>query len=160
VFVIRQTKTVSFIVLATVLFTTACASARSASPESQLLFDDISNMDRAMFDAFNAHDAEKLATFFSEDLEFYHDTGGLLTKSVAMDGMKSNFAKNNGLRRDLVKDSLEVYRIKGYGAVEIGAHRFCHVENGRDDCGVFRFVHVWQKKDGTWKITRAVSYDH
>lgn len=156
---IRQTTTVSFIVLATVFFS-ACASARHASPESQPLFDEISNMDRVMFDAFNAHDAEKLATFFSEDLEFYHDTGGLLTKSVAMDGMKSNFAKNNGLRRDLVKDSLEVYPIKSYGAVEIGAHRFCHVENGRDDCGVFRFVHVWQRKDGNWKITRAVSYDH
>ncbi len=37
---------------------------------------------------------------------------------------------------------------------------FCHVENGKNECGTFRFVHIWQKKDGEWKISRAISYSH
>ncbi|MNC99919.1 hypothetical protein D3C83_183680 [compost metagenome] len=53
-----------------------------------------------------------------------------------------------------------MYPIPGYGAMEVGVHRFCHVENGKEDCGNFKFVHIWQKKDGQWKITRVVSYDH
>jgi hypothetical protein len=77
-----------------------------------------------------------------------------------MRGFESNFVKNNGLRRDLVDGTLEVYPIANYGAIETGAHTFCHVEGGRNDCGTFRFLHVWRKKNGRWQITRAVSYGH
>src|SRR6266705_59564 len=35
--------------------------------------------------------------------------------------------------------------------------RFCFRKN---ECGTFRFVHIWQKKDGEWKISRAISYSH
>jgi hypothetical protein len=66
----------------------------------------------------------------------------------------------HGLRRRLVPGSMEVYPIPGYGAVEVAAHEFCHEENGTTECGVFKFLHVWQKKDGQWSVTRAVSYDH
>jgi hypothetical protein len=64
------------------------------------------------------------------------------------------------MRRDLVPGTLEVYPIKGYGAIEIGAHRFCHKEDGKDDCGVFKFVQIWQKQESGWKVTRVVSYGH
>ncbi|HEY0160918.1 MAG TPA: nuclear transport factor 2 family protein [Thermoanaerobaculia bacterium] len=138
--------------------TAACTS--TAPPARTALYDEIARVDREMFDAFNAHDAAKLASYFDERLEFYHDTGGLLTLSDAMGGMTSNFAKNDGLRRELVPGSLEVYPIRDYGAIQVGAHRFCHVEDGRNDCGTFRFLHVWQKQERGWRITRAVSYDH
>jgi hypothetical protein len=62
--------------------------------------------------------------------------------------------------RDLVPGSVEVYPIHGYGAIEVGAHRFCHEEGGRDDCGSFRFLDIWQQTNGAWKVTRVVSYDH
>ena len=70
------------------------------------------------------------------------------------------FAQGNNMTRELVGNTLEVYPVKDYGAIEIGAHRFCHVENGKNECGTFRFVHIWQKKDGEWKISRAISYSH
>jgi CubicO group peptidase (beta-lactamase class C family) len=124
------------------------------------LYDEIARADAALFDAFNAHDLAKVKTFFAEDLEFFHDTGGLLSFKSAMAGFESNFAKNNGLRRDLVEGSLEVHPIRDYGAIQTGAHTFCHVENGANECGTFKFVHVWKKKDGRWQITRAISYDH
>lgn len=77
-----------------------------------------------------------------------------------MKGLKGMFDQNNGIRRDLVPGSLEVYPIRDYGAIEIGAHRFCHVENGKDDCGTFKFVQIWQKQQRGWKVTRVVSYGH
>ncbi|MEA2491580.1 MAG: hypothetical protein QOH21_3372 [Acidobacteriota bacterium] len=147
----------------TALLLGACATAPAAkhpSAEALQLHDEIAGLDRAMFDAFNAHDAAKLGTYFDDSLEFYHDAGGLSGKAESVASLSRMFVQNNGIRRDLVPGSLHVYPIKDYGAIEVGAHRFCHQENGKDDCGVFQFVQIWQKKDGNWKITRVVSYDH
>jgi len=136
--------------------------AKAYSPVSKDLFAEIAHMDSMLFDAFNKHDADKLMNVFDSSLEFYHDKGGLTnfeqTKKNTIDLFERN--KNTGLRRDLVPGSLEIYPIKDYGAVETGLHRFCHEENGKQDCGTFKFLHVWQKKYGQWKITRVISYDH
>ena len=156
------------ILLSTLFLSFSCTPSNKTSKlspresESNGLYNEIAHMDSVMFDAFNAHDLDKLKTTFSEDLEFYHDKGGLADYEQTMINFKSMFEKNKntGLRRDLVKGSLEVYPIKDYGAVETCLHRFCHVENGKDDCGVFKNVMVWQYKNGVWKVTRVVSYDH
>lgn len=150
------------------LFVAGCASRSPAlSPQRETprtadshLHDEIASLDRIMFDAFNRHDIVDLMAFFGEDLEFFHDTGGRLGYTQVRDGFQSNFVKNDGLRRDLVPGSLEVYPIQGYGAIEVGAHRFCHEEEAQTQCGTFRFVHVWEKKEGAWKVTRVISYDH
>ena len=89
------------------LFIAICAPCASAQ-ESKLLYDEIARLDTAMFEAFNAHQIEKVASYFDEGLEFYHDKGGLLTLRDSLAGMKSNFDRNNGLRRDLVPGTLEV----------------------------------------------------
>jgi hypothetical protein len=64
------------------------------------------------------------------------------------------------LKRTLVPGSLEIYPVKDYGAIETGRHTFCHTENGQEICGTFKFVHVWQRKNDRWKITRIITYDH
>jgi len=130
------------------------------TPASTELFNEIAHMDSVLFNAFNTQDLEKLKTCFSEDLEFYHDLGGLTNYQENIQAFKNLFAQNKGLKRELVKGSMEVYAVKNYGAIQVGQHTFCHVENGKNDCGTFKFVHVWQKKDGQWKITRVISYDH
>ena len=56
--------------------------------------------------------------------------------------------------------SLEVYPLKGYGAVEIGVHCFHHPRNPKDGPGEAKFVTLWQNKDGAWRVTRVISYDH
>ncbi|HJQ36430.1 MAG TPA: nuclear transport factor 2 family protein [Thermoanaerobaculia bacterium] len=148
---------------ALLLLLAACSTAPQPKPKAPAdagLFAEIASMDRAMFDAFNAHDASKLETLFSPDLEFFHDKGGLATRDQVIGGLRGNFARNDGLRRRLIPGSLEVYPVPGYGAIESGMHEFCHEENGKTDCGVFRFLHVWQKHDGQWRVTRVVSYDH
>lgn len=134
------------------------ATKKAAS--SGELFETIAGMDTKIFDAFNAHDVDRLMSLFTDDLEFYHDTGGLQDYRQNAEGFKKMFASVPDIRRDLVKGSLEVYQIKDYGAMEIGQHRFCHKENGKDDCGTFGFAMVWRKTGESWKISRVLSYGH
>jgi hypothetical protein len=77
-----------------------------------------------------------------------------------MKDFESLFAQGNKMRRKLVEGTLEVYPIKDYGAMELGAHQFCHLENGKDECETFRFVHLGRRGEGTWKISRVVNYSH
>lgn len=136
--------------------------AASFTPASQELYNTIARMDSVLFDAFNKQDPDKLKEMFSEDLEFYHDKDGITDYAQTIENFRALFERNRdtGLRRDLVKGSLEVYPIPGFGAVEICLHRFCHQENGKDDCGIFKNIMLWQQKDGKWKVTRVISYDH
>lgn len=120
----------------------------------------ILKLDSALFAAFNNRDLEQFKTFFTEDLEFYHDKGGLTNYDHTIHFMKETAQKNNQLNRQLVQGSLEVYPIPGFGAMEMGAHRFCHMEYGRQNCNTFRFIHIWKMRDGEWKISRIISYGH
>lgn len=133
---------------------------KNTAATSGELFETIARMDKAIFDAFNAHDVDRLMALFTDDLEFYHDTGGLGDYRQNAESFKKMFASTPDIRRDLVKGSLEVYPIKDYGAMEIGEHRFCHKENGKDDCGTFKFAMVWRKSGESWKISRVLSYGH
>jgi hypothetical protein len=132
----------------------------NAQSAKDSLFKEIEKMDSVLFAAFNSRDIESFKNFFTTDLEFYHDKGGLTNYEYTINSLKETAKRNDGLRRELVKGSLEVYPVPGFGAMQIGAHRFCHMEKGKQDCGTFKFVHIWQKKNGEWKITRVVSYDH
>ena len=124
------------------------------------LYQTVARLDAEMFAAFNAHDVNKLMSYFAAGLEFYHDKGGLANFSQTKEGFTRMFAQSPDISRTLVPGTLEVYPVQGYGAVHIATQRFCHVENGRNDCGNSRFVMVWQQQAGTWRITRVVSYDH
>jgi ketosteroid isomerase-like protein len=130
------------------------------APVSRELYDTIVHLDSVLFNAFNNRDLDKLKSLFTDDLEFYHDKGGLTNYRQNIDAFKNLFDKNNGLKRELIAGSLEVYPLPDYGAVQTGLHRFCHTENGQPDCGTFKFVHIWKKRDGAWKISRVISYDH
>lgn len=117
-------------------------------------------LDAALFDSYNKCDLEKFASFFVDNVEFYHDQGGLtLGKAALTDSVKNNICSK--VTRELVPGSLKVFPMKGYGMLETGVHRFHHP--GHEDTegvGEGQFVHLWQYKDGAWKITRVISYDH
>jgi ketosteroid isomerase-like protein len=135
------------------------AAGKKAATSGEL-FETIARMDSAIFDAFNAHDVDRLMSRFTDDLEFYHDTGGLTDNRQTKESFGKLFANTPDIRRDLVKGSLEVYPIKDHGAIEIGEHRFCHKETNKDDCGTFKFAMVWRKAGDSWKISRVISYGH
>lgn len=120
----------------------------------------ITTLDSALFDAYNKCDLEKFASLLAEDVEFYHDQGGVtLGRAALTESVKKNICGK--VTRELVPGSLQVFYMKGFGAIEMGLHRFHHP--GHEDTeavGEARFVHLWQYKDGAWKVTRALSYDH
>jgi len=129
----------------------------ATSPE---LYREIEVMDRELFDAFNAKDFAKFKSMFTEDLEWFQDNNGLVSYQKVFENFANTFTNENKLTRQLVKGSLEVHPIKDYGAIEIGEHEFRHIENGKEEIGIFKFLMIWQRKDGQWKISRVVSYNH
>ena len=129
-------------------------------PVSQPLYNEIAQMDSVLFDAYNSQNLNKMKTYFSKDLEWYQDNGGLILYDQVFKNFESILARPEKITRQLIKGSMEVYPIKKYGAIQTGEHLFCHKENGKDDCGTFKFIMLWQKKEGEWKITRVISYNH
>src|SRR5690349_11058852 len=80
------------------------------------LFETVLKLDSAFFNAYNTCDMKSQEEFYSDSIEFYHDKGGLTTsKKEILDATKKNICGK--VTRELVKGSIEVSPIPGYGAV-------------------------------------------
>jgi hypothetical protein len=129
----------------------------AASCGAQDLTQTMTRLDATVFDAYNQCRLAEFGSHFVEDVEFYHDQSGLMTgRQNLLDAVEKNICGK--VRRGLV--SIEVYPMKGYGAVVKGVHRFYPVNDGKAAMGEAKFFHLWQLKDGQWKMTRVISYDH
>jgi Domain of unknown function (DUF4440) len=164
-----------------VLFLTLFTGSISAFAQSKefKLFETMQQLDTQLFEAANHCDYEKLTAMVDENLEFYHDQGGLmLGRQAFLASIKNNTC--GVMIRELVPTTLQVYPIKDYGAMELGVHRFHHpghekefpaakqlgmtrfLDSGAAErpVGEAKFLQIWQLKDGTWMLTRVVSYGH
>jgi hypothetical protein len=112
-------------------------------------------MDSVWEDSYNNCKIDKQEQLISEDLEFYHDQGGLMTsKKALIEALKKNICGK--VTRELQAGSIEVYPIPGYGAVEMGYHRF-HSKTETSSGHYAKFVHLWHREDGHWRIARVIS---
>lgn len=136
------------------------AQEKKVAPTSSELFKEIERVDSILFNAFNRQDMPTFKAMFTDDLEWFQDNGGLIPYKTVFENFGNTFSNENKLSRELVKGSMEVHPIKGYGAIQIGSHQFRHFENGKEEIGTFKFLMIWQNKNGQWKISRVVSYDH
>ncbi len=155
----RLLRFITLFLMAVVLFGTAHAQQTNQKQHDKELFETIFKLDSAWFAAFNK-DLAVFKSYMDPSLEFYHDKTGLTFYAdnvAAFERIRKNVPD---LKRELLKETMEVYPIPGYGAVQIAQHRFCHMENGKMDCGVFKFVHTWKKTEQGWKVTRIISVDH
>ena len=153
--------TKALLLLSLLLLLALRGDAQQIAVPKDEMFHTIASLDAEVFDAFNRCDLEKFGSFFPEDLEFYDDNGGLVsrTRQSLVEDVKNNICGK--VFRVLVPETLEVYPLNGYGAVETGVHRFYHPgRDSKESVGEAKFVHLWQNKDGAWKITRVISYDH
>ncbi|MFP7723621.1 nuclear transport factor 2 family protein [Lysobacter sp. A3-1-A15] len=122
----------------------------------------VAALDSAAFDAFNRcsdpAQLERHTGYFAEDVEFYHDTGGV---TWSRDEMLANTRKYvcGNFSRELMPDTLQVHPIKDFGAISQGSHRFCQFASGKCE-GVADFTMIWRHKDGVWQLTRVLSYGH
>ncbi len=130
------------------------------SPSNDPLFQEILTMDSLLFTAFNNRDVAAMGDIFDKDLEFFHDKTGLTGYERNLEMLGGLVNNPKAPTRTLHRESMEVYPLPGYGAIQSASHRFCHLENGEMDCGTFKFVHIWQKKEEGWKLVRVVSFDH
>lgn len=130
------------------------------SPVDDTLHNTIYKQDSILFQAFNSRDFERFKEFFTNKLEIYQDNIGVRNYNQSMEAFHELFDGAYVLTRQLVKGTLEVYPIKDYGAIEIGQHTFCHFENGKSDCGTFKFIHIWENQNGNWKINKIITYGH
>jgi hypothetical protein len=132
------------------------ATVSLSSPED--LHRIVADLDARLFGAYNRCDLVAFRALLADDLEFYHDQGGVMwSPDEVVAGVKANICGK--VRRELVAGTLEVDRIAGFGAVELGSHRFCEVATGK--CvGIARFVQVWKFADGRWQASRIISYGH
>src|SRR5260370_22403639 len=135
-------------------FSSIPADAQSvAQPDP--LFMTIQSLDTKLFDAYNHCDLTTLGAMVSDDLEFYHDQTGLsVGKGPFLAAIKQNICGK--VERTLLKDTLAVYPLKGYGAVEIGTHRFHHPGRPQDAAGDAKVATLRQDKEGAWNDTRVI----
>lgn len=152
-----------FIFLIIALFLISCKASKEignsdtklSKPVSQEVYDMIASLDKKFFDAYNTCDTSTLYNLLSEDLEFYHDLGGLSTsKFQIMEGLKNNICGK--VTRVLEEGSIEVYPIKDYGAVQMGKHGFYNRAE-KNKIKFAKFVHIWRIQDNQWQLTRVVS---
>jgi hypothetical protein len=128
----------------------------------------IRSADARFWQAYNTCDTTALRQFFTEDVEFYHDKGGVtLGAETLMASIKTNLCGEGGrLRREAVDGTVHVFPLTGqgvaYGAVLSGEHLFYVLEKGKAERldGRARFTHLWLLKDGTWRMARILSFDH
>ena len=132
---------------------------KNYTPDNPELYQTIVKLDSIFFDAYNHCDTkfEVYADFYTDDIEFYHDQGGLSnSKKDILEGTKKYICGK--VTRTLVPGSIEVYPIKDYGAVEIGFHSFSNNTNPPDEPKkISRFTIFWKQVNGQWKIAKVLS---
>jgi ketosteroid isomerase-like protein len=160
-------KSKLLLLLALGIFTTSCLSIKAKSnrtfvekttyiPVDQELYNTIVALDKRFFDAYNTCDLKTQDALFSEDLEFFHDKGGLSTsKTQIMEAMKNNICGK--VTRTLIDGTIEVYPIKGYGAVQMGEHKFFNNQEPSAKQIPSKFVTIWKNDNGNWQMTRIIS---
>lgn len=134
------------------------------------LYKTLKTNDSLLFDVgFNTCELGAFENLLAEDLEFYHDKGGIMeSKKAFVESFKNGIcgSPNFKSRRELVAGSLEVYPLFNngilYGALQQGVHRFFESVNGQPESqgSTAKFTHLWLKEESGWLLKRVLSYDH
>ena len=129
----------------------------------------ILHKDSLFWQSYNRCDTTGYDQFFSNDVEFYHDRGGIQKgKEEIMSVSRKNLCSNKDfkIRREAVNGSIRLFPMARqdslYGAVLSGEHYFYVTEGGHKErlSGLAKFTHLWILNGGVWKMSRILSYDH
>lgn len=136
--------------------------------ETDELYKTAKKLDSLIFDVgFNKCDHSHYDSIISDDLEFYHDIGGVtLGKKAFITSAKNNICgSKNKLKRELIANSMKVYPLHKdktlYGLIQEGNHNFFFIEDGVwKKAGQAKFTHLWILENNQWKLKRVLSYNH
>ena len=145
-----------------------CFRAFSQPPAD--LYATILLQDSLLFGAgFNTCDIAHFEHMLSDSFEFYHDKDGISGKTGFIKALRAGLCGSPATyrsRRELVRESTQIYPLYKdqviYGAVQSGSHRFYEtLQNDKETyAGSARFTHLWLLENGTWKLSRSLSFDH
>lgn len=161
----------SKIFLSTILFLIISFqnSFTQVSPNSDL-FQQLKSLDSLLFDrAFNHCELEYLEKHVADDLEFFHDQGGIdKSRAAFIAKVEANICSNPTMKpiRKLVAGSMKVFPLytqgKLYGAIQNGSHEFFIKEPEKEvyKTSIAKFTHVWLVKNEEWLLSKVLSFDH
>lgn len=153
----------------TILLLFSFSNVVFAQTEQEKLSATILSKDSLFWMAYNSCDTEKFGQFFTDDLEFYHDKGGITNGLKDLVGsFKNNLCSNENfrIRREAIAGTMKVFPLQKsdtiYGAILSGEHLFYITEKDKKErlSGKARFTHLWLLNNGVWKMSRILSYDH
>lgn len=132
------------------------------------LYKTAKKLDSLIFDiGFNKCDLSHYDSIVSNDLEFYHDKGGITDgKEAFMTSIKNNICGNpNKIKRELVPNSMKVYPLHKnnilYAFIQEGEQEFFELYEEKWNKGSrAKFTVLWILEDNQWKMKRVLSYDH
>ncbi|WP_373395860.1 nuclear transport factor 2 family protein [Algoriphagus halophilus] len=118
--------------------------------------------------AYNACDVEKILSMESEDIEFYHDRGGLTIGQSESKKVWENFCKKKEWKLEaILMDDIKVYELKDsgnlYAAIIIGELSFHAIrlsDGEKFPAGFSSYTTVLNYENGEWRMSRALSYNH
>ena len=122
--------------------------------------------DAAYWNAYNGCDFAALDKLTANDVEFYHDLGGVtLGRDRLTDSVRKNICGKPGvkIRRDAVAASVRTSLLsqggKVYGAIVAGEHLF-YQNQATQASDHARFTQLWLLNGNAWQLKRVLSYDH
>jgi len=140
-----------------------------AQTEDEGVTKTILEKDSLFWTGYNTCNYDQLGEYIADDVEFYHDKGGItLGKEALVDSIRKNLCSNPNFhtRREAAAGTVKVYLLKKsniiYGAIVSGEHYFFNSYNNKPEKreGFARFMNMWILKDNGWKMSRIISYDH
>jgi hypothetical protein len=158
-------NTMRYFTLPLFLFISQFSFSQTDDQVKELIF----QKDSLFWVAYNNCDVPAMGSALTDDVEFYHDKGGpSFGRDTLMAIIKKNLCGNGNfrLRRAAVKGTVNVFVMhssdKVYGAIISGQHVFYVNEKGKKEFldGLARFAQLWILKEGEWKMSRILSYDH
>ncbi len=123
--------------------------------------------DNAYWAAFNHQDAKSMNEFLTDDVEFYHDRGGMLIGKKKLAAVNDRMGKDSTkIRREAVPGTIHMFPMRNgeevYGAIVSGEHKFYVTQKGKPEIftGHAYFTQLMLLKNGKWKVSRIFSYEH